>query len=87
MPLPLTEPERICITDKSRSPRTLLIRVEVWLCRWWSEAREQGRNAEAAAIWEGARAVSRVAASLESFRAGRDIAARVTSPGAWQVPR
>ncbi len=62
----MSDPERLCITDprRVRSPRVLLLRVEVWLCRWWGEARAQGRNAEAAEIWSAAQAVSPVAAQV-----------------------
>jgi hypothetical protein len=60
----------MCISDWRRwhrrpNTRWLLLRVEMWLCRWWSAAREADRNSEAEELWAAARAVSAVAAGLD----------------------
>ncbi len=60
----LVQPDRLCISDPRRTPRTLMLRLEVWLCRWWAEARADGRNAEAAEIWGAAHSVSALCASI-----------------------
>lgn len=63
----LTALEPRCITDR-RAPRLLLLRLDIWIGRWWAEARAEGRLADAGAYFAAMHSLLHLRKGNESCR-------------------